>query len=220
MNRAQHKWMKPLGRIIGTLGVLLLVLSVRVVSASHAELREGDQLRARHEIDFAIAHYRRAARQYAPLNPYSVDALDRLSEIARTAEQEGDRERALAAWRSVRGAILASRSFYIPEPERLSEANEHIATLMSELPPPAIDAARSPEERRAAEHARLDVIQDPALGFRLLALVGLATWIVAAWGFVTRAIDEDDRIIGASARIWGTAWITGFGAFILGLALA
>ena len=215
-----HPWMKPVGRIIGTIGVLLFVLSVRVVSASHAELREGDQLRAQNEIDFAIAHYRRAARQYAPGNPYSVAALNRLSEIARAAEQEGDRERALAAWRSVRGAILASRSFYIPEPERLSEANGHIARLMSELPPPELDAGKTPEERRAAESARLDTIHDPALGFRILALLGLATWIIAAWGFVTRAIDEDDRIIGAAARAWGSAWIIGFGAFILGLALA
>lgn len=220
MSRAQQTWIKPFGRIVGAISVLVLVLGVGVVSTSHAELREGDLLRARNEVDFAIAHYRRAARQYVPLNPYCVEALERLADIARSAEQDGDRERALAAWRSVRGAILASRSFYIPHSPRLSEANAHIATLMSELPPPAIDAARSPEERRAAESDRLGELRDAALAFRLLALLGLATWIFAAWGFVTRAIDEDDRIIGASARLWGTAWIVGFGAFVLGLALA
>lgn len=217
---ADGRWLKRIGRGIGVAGVLTLLLAVRVVSASSVELREADRLRGRGDVDASIAHYRRAARWYAPGNVYVTDALDRLAEIGASAEGEGDPERALAAWRSVRGAILGARSFYVPHGERLAQADQRIATLMSELPPPAIDAERSPEQRRAAHLTLLREVPRPAVGWSIAALLGLAAWIVAAFAFVTRAIDEDDRIVGHSARLWGTVWIVGFGLFVLGLALA
>ncbi len=211
------RWMV---RGLAIFGVLLLLLAVRVVGAASGELREADRLHRRGEVDASIAHYRRAARWYAPGNPYSTEALDRLAEIGAAAEREADRERALAAWRSIRGAILGARSFYVPHPERLARADEHIATLMAEVPPAPIDTARSPQERRDAHLALLREVPRPAVGWSILALLGLATWIVAAFAFVTRAIDEDDRLVGASARLWGTVWIVGFGLFVVGLALA
>jgi hypothetical protein len=207
-------------RAVGTFGVVLLLLAIRVVTASSAELQEAERLRERGDVDASIAHYRRAARWYAPGNPYAAEALDRLAVIAREAEQGGDRERALAAWRSVRGAILGARSFYVPHAERLAEADERIASLMAALPPPPIDAARSPEERRAAHLALLRETPRPSVVWGLLALVGLATWVAAAFAFLTRAIDEDDRLVARPARLWGTVWIVGFGLFVLGLALA
>lgn len=214
------RWMRRVGRGVAIAGVLILVLAVRVVSASSAELREGDRLRERGDVDSSIAHYRRSARWYAPGNPYSSEALDRLAAIGAEAEAQRDPDRALAAWRSARGAILASRSFYVPHRERLAQADEHIATLMAEQPAPPIDAGRTPEELRAVHLALLREVPRPALGWALLALLGLTTWILAAFAFVTRAIDEDDRLVGGAARVWGTVWIVGFGLFVLGLALA
>jgi hypothetical protein len=209
-----------LGRSLGIVGVLVLVLAVRVVSAARGELAEADGLRARGETAAALTHYRRAARWYAPGNPYCSEALTRLAEIGAAAEEAGDPELALAAYRSMRGAILGARSFYVPHGDRLELADARIATLLASLPPPAIDAGRSPEERRAEHLALLRDVPRPALGWSLLALLGLATWIASSFGFVQLAIDEEDRLIAGAARIWGTAWLAGFGSFVLGLALA
>jgi hypothetical protein len=215
-----NRWTRRVGRALGIAGVVLLLLAVRAVTASFGELGEANRLRARGEVEPAIAHYRRAARWYAPGNPYSAEALDHLAEIGLAAEEAGDPDLALAAWRSIRGAILGSRSFYVPHPERLEIADQHIATLMAGLPPPPIDAQRSPEERRATHLALLREVPRPALGWSVLALAGLAAWIIAAFAFVTRALDEDDRLVAPQARLWGTVWIAGFGLFVIGLALA
>ncbi|UJR81815.1 hypothetical protein [Sandaracinus amylolyticus] len=218
--REDGRWARRIARAVAIAGVLLLVLAVRVVTASRAELVEADRLRERGDVDASVAHYRRAARWYAPGNPYSTDALDRLAEIAQSAEAARDPDLALAAWRSVRGAILGARSFYVPHQERLERADEHIATLMAAMRPPPVDAGRSEAERRAAHLELLREVPRPSPFWGLVALLGLATWIVAALAFVTRAIDEEDRLVAAQARVWGTVWILGFGSFLLGLALA
>jgi hypothetical protein len=127
-------------RAFGVAAFLLTVISVRVVTSARSELREGERQLARGDRDAAVVHLRRAARWYAPFSPYHVHALDQLTQLAREAEQRGDTEGALAAYRSVRGAIMATRSFYIPERARLDRANQRIAALMAELPAPGIDA--------------------------------------------------------------------------------
>ncbi len=108
---ASRPWLGRIARVSAIGLVLSLVLSVRVVAASRAELQEADTLRARGEVEASVAHYRRAARWYAPGNPYCRDALGRLEEIAREAERAGDRALALAAHRSIRGALLGWGSF-------------------------------------------------------------------------------------------------------------
>ena len=211
---------QQIARALGVAGVLVLVLGLRVVTASRAELAEGESLRHAGQVDAAIAHYRRAARWYAPGNPYCGEALAQLATLGRDAEAAGDTDRALAAYRSIRGAILGARSFYVPHRAELEHADERIAGILGSLPPPPIDAHLSPEERTAAHLALLEAPARPRVRYGVLALIGLATWIAAAFAFVSRAVDEQGRLVARAARLWGAAWIVGFGLFLTGLALA
>ncbi len=201
-------------------GVILAVLSVRVVTASRAELITADHLRAKKDLDAAIVHYRRAARWYAPGNPYVEAALAHLARIGADAEHAGDTERALSAWRAVRSAIMSTRSFYTPHTDRLHHADERIAALMASLPPPPIDAGKSKAELAREHLALLEAPSRPRLGWTLLLLFGFAAWVSGAFVFLRRAIDEEDRLVPAEARRWGTVIILGFGLFVLGMALA
>jgi hypothetical protein len=137
------RWLRLSGKIAAIAGVVLVVLAVRVVTSSRAELEQGNRMRAAGQPEAAVVHYRRAARWYAPGSPYGVEALSRLGEIGREAEEAEDEELALSAWRAVRAAILSTRSFYTPERRRLEAANARIADLMASLPPPPIDARKS-----------------------------------------------------------------------------
>lgn len=196
-------------------GVLLAVLAVRVVTSSHAELNRGDALRARGDSAAAILAYRRAARWYAPGNPFCTSALDRLRAVGDEARREGETERALAAFRAARGAILATRSFYTPHRERLAVAEDAIAQLTGELAPPAGRA-----EARDAIAEAMDAPERPSLGWTLVLLLGWLGWTGGAFAFASRALDEEDRLRPRQAQIWGTAVVVGFGLFVIGMALA
>ncbi|MBC7172552.1 MAG: hypothetical protein H5U40_09010 [Polyangiaceae bacterium] len=207
-------------RALTALAVFFFVLTARVVIASRSELAKGDALAASGNVDAAIAHYRRAARWYAPLSPYSTEALEELARIGRWSEQKGDTERALSAWRSVRAAILATRSTYVPHEERLELADRRIAALMAAGDPPPIDSELTAVERERAHFALLEKRPGPRVGFGLAAVAGFFVWVFAAFAFSHRAIDVDDRLVRPVAVRWALVWAGGFALFCCGLALA
>jgi hypothetical protein len=201
-------------------GVVLAVLALRVVLASRAELQRADQLRSEQQLDAAIVHYRRAARWYAPANPYSTRALDRLARLARSAQDGGNEDRALSAWRAVRSSIMATRSFYVPHGERLRQANERIARLMAAKGPPPVDRGKSEEQLRAEHLDLLRSTDRPHPGWTLLVLLGFAAWVGGAFAFASWAIDEEDRLVRPTAVRWGLVILAGFAMFVTGLLLA
>lgn len=207
-------------RVAGVVLVVLLALAVRVIGSARAELAEARALDGHGDPALAVSHYRRAARWYAPLSPYPEEALTRLREIGAEAERTGDVDLALSSWRSIRAATLGSRSFYVPYEDRLHEADDHIAALMARLPPPPIDARLSEEQREAAHLTLLEADVGPAPLPSLVALIGLGTWIAAAFFFATRAFDNEDRLVAKEARKWGAAFVIGMGLFVVGLFLA
>lgn len=218
MSRGPHA--RTIARVLAAVGVVVFVLSVKVLTSARAEVAEADRWRAEGSVESAVTHYRRAARWYLPVNPWADAALDALAEIGTSAEEAGDTALALSAWRSVRAAIESSRHLWTPDRERLDVADAHIANLMATVEVPPVDAARSEDERRELHLALLREDRDPGVGWALLALLGLGTWIAGALLFSQRAIDEEGRISGTEARRWGTLFVAGLCAFVLGLALA
>ncbi len=207
-------------RGLGVALVVLMVLAVRVAVSSRRELVQGDELSGRGDVAASVAHYRRAARWYVPFGPSSEAGLDALARIGSDAEAEGDTALALSAYRSIRAAAIGSRSFYVPHADRLRDADEHIAALMASLPPPPIEASSSTEERRDAHLALLEAPVGPSPGWSVIALLGLATWVLGAFLFATRAFGDDDRLVAREARRWGTLFVAGLCLFVLGLGLA
>ncbi|HEY8429084.1 MAG TPA: hypothetical protein VIL20_11945 [Sandaracinaceae bacterium] len=203
---------RPLARGVAIAGVLVAVVAVRVVSASHAELRRGEQLLAQRDADAAILALRRSARWYAPGNPYARTALERLSRIGADAERAGDVERALAAYRAIRGAILGSRSVFVPHRRMLEHADARIAALTARAAPDGPGEAEILAELRAPP--------GPHLAWTLVLLAGWIAWTAGAFLFAQRAIDGEDRLRPREARLFGTAVVLGFGLFVIGMALA
>jgi hypothetical protein len=198
----------------------LAVVVVRVVASARAEYREGEVALARGDVSEAVVRLRRAARWYAPGNPYPRRALDRLAEIAARAEAAGETHSARLAWEAVRGALLGSRSLYTPYRERLTLANRHIADLMAREEGPRADPGRSEAERAAWHHALLERDDAPRPGFVVLALAGFAGWVLGALAFIYRGVGADDRLHPRAALWSAAAVVAGYAAFLLGLARA
>jgi hypothetical protein len=206
-------------QVLVALAGILTLISARVVISARQELTQGEQLLAANDRDAAIVHLRRAARWYAPLSPYHVRALTRLAEIGQAAERTGEAELALSAYRAVRGAILATRSTYVPERARLEAANRRIAVLMSKQPAPGIDAGKS-EKQLFDEHlALLRPIPGPNVFWSCVLLLGFVCWVASAFALSVRAIDDEDRWVVRELRRWGGMIAFGFSLFILGMVL-
>jgi hypothetical protein len=190
--------------------LLLAIVTVRVVWSSHGEWRAAQAASG----DDEIAHLGRAARLYAPGNPYSRRAVEKLAAIARE-----DATRALPAWREARSAILATRSFYTPHRALLDEANARIAELMADAELQS-GAQKSRSSARAWHAARLAQDESPSVAWTLVALAGLAAWIGCALGLLLRGIGDDDRLRPRPALAWAAGVAGGLVLFFLGLARA
>lgn len=207
-------------RTLGVAGVLLAVVAVRVVVSSHQELEEARRLEAKNDVTSAVVHYRRAARWYAPGNPFVVEALDALKRIAEAAEERRDIGAALVAYRGIRASIMSTRSTYVPYEDRLREANQHIAALMAEQPAPPMDAAKSKDQIRREHLALLEQPIRPRVFWAVVLLLGFVSWVAGAFLFVSRALDEQDRLVRHEAARWGTVIVIGLALFVVGMFLA
>lgn len=204
----------------GLTAVGVVVLSIRVVVGAHSELRAGDVAAEAGDLAVAAVHYRRAGAWYLPGNPFSSGALARLEEMGNGAKERGDFDLALLAFRSLRGAILASRSFYTPHAGLLGRAERQIAYLMAAQDPPPVDVGKGREQVEREHLALLSKRTRPRLGFALLALVGFGTWVWSIFAIARRAQDAHGRI--RLRPLWrvGAALVVGLIAFYLGLRLA
>jgi hypothetical protein len=198
----------------------LAVVVVRVFVSGRAEYRAAEAALSSGDTDEAVTRLRRAARWYAPGNPYVRRALDRLEEIATRAEAAGDVRAARFAWEAERAAILSVRSFYTPEAERLGPANRHIAALLAREEGPAADPGRSEAQRTAWHLALLERDDAPRVGWTALALLGFAGWIAGALTFIFRGVDAEDRLRPRAALWSAVVIIVGYAAFLMGLSRA
>jgi hypothetical protein len=212
---------RTLLRGLALVGLFLFVIALRVVTSAREELLAAEACLAARDTDGAIVHYRRAARWYAPGSPYHRRALERLAVLGQQFERARDFERALSAYRSARGAIMATRSLFVPEPARLAYVNQRIARIMAEeLPAPGMDAGKSQQQLLREHLALLQQVPGPDPFWTCVLLCGFLGWIAAALAFSVRAIDAQDRWVRPEALRWGALIALGFSLFVLGMSLA
>jgi hypothetical protein len=198
------------------IGFCLAVVVTRAVWQGRGALDDGDSALAAGDSEEAIRHWRRAARWYVPLAPHVTDAYERLEALAQLAEKKGDLRTALAAWQGVRGSILATRSFYTPEEERLAPANHKIAELMSRLDPSP--PAGMTREALAAWHDELLARDEsPSVAWSAIAVLGFLVWIGGGVLFALRGVSAEDRLVRRPAITAGVLIMAGLVVWLVGL---
>ncbi|QQR91653.1 MAG: hypothetical protein IPJ88_08030 [Myxococcales bacterium] len=200
--------------------IVLAVMVIRVTLAAHAEYEEAATLQKSGDLDSAIVHYRRAARWYLPLFSTPTRALDQLERIANTYKKSGDVHGALAARRSMRAAIMSSRSFYTPHGDYLERSNREIASLMASLPPLPKDVAKSKASLRKDYFSELEHSRGPNTFWTLVLLLGFALWVGGAFVFFHRAFGPEQQLLKNEAVRWGGLVFVGIFCFVLGASLA
>ena len=214
--------LRTAARGLALTALVVAMVAVRVVWSSHTELRLADERAAAGDSTMALDHFGRAARLYAPGNPFSTRALDELWARCQVAAG-GDvtaMQAALSACREVRSAILSTRSVYTPSRDRLEGANQSIAILSARLESPSVDPGADEAARTRWHAERLARDEAPRVGWSIVALLGAATWIGCGFGFFLRGLDERDRPRRPAGWLWAAGIVGGFVLFVVGLGRA
>jgi hypothetical protein len=169
------------------------VVVTRVFWDGRRALASGDEAMARGDVTEALTQWRRAAPWYAPLAPHVADAYDRMEVLARAAEEKGDDQVALDAWRGIRSSSLATRSFFTPFADRLAVANQRIADLTARVEVKA-DPKKDQAERRALHLGLLLRDDAPSVPWSLLALAGFAMWVGGGFWLARRGVTAEDKL--------------------------
>ncbi|MBN1770732.1 MAG: hypothetical protein JXB32_05690 [Deltaproteobacteria bacterium] len=223
------------------LALAAALVAARVWFVSRAEWRAGEALVAEYNLRVgeepppgegledprrallreAIVRYREAALWYLPGNPYGRRAVERLLLIGQRGEQDADDDLALYAYRAARSAIQSTRSLVASDADGLSRADRGIARVSARLERPVPGAEPlTPTEREKRHRALLAAGTDPDPWLSLLAAVGLLLWVVGAFVFALRGLDERGRLRLGPALRAGFVVAAGVAAWLAGLALA
>lgn len=200
--------------------VLLTVIVSRVLIEGARELSAGQNALARGDVLEAVRHLRRAAHWYLPGSPYTARAYETLETIARQAEAHGRNDHAFAAWRAIRASALATRWIITPEQARLERANQHLAALLAEMPPPPEDRNKDRSRLREEHLALLTHHHAPDPAWLLIMSCGFALWLGAAWWGARHAWDEDDKVRPRPMALAATMFILGLSLFLVAIARA
>ena len=210
-----------LGLIVVFVVIAIVTAStVRVVTASRAELSRARLALQVGEVGRAIRHYRRAMRWYAPFSPYPGQARAALEKLARRLEAEADVEGAISAWRAVSGGSTATRVLWGGQDLVRERADDEIARLLAAHGRVPIDAGL---ERNALQSShrlllRGEVGADPFWGS--LLLFGFAGWIVGLIACVAYGFDRSGRASWPGVRIPLSMALIGLFLSILGMLFA
>lgn len=199
--------LRRLGIVLAVAAALAIPVGVRVAWEGRAELDLADAAADEEDIDAEIEHLGRAARWRIPLLSHDEEAIDRLLQLGTDAESRGGegRQSALAAYREVRGALLATRTWGVPQRDVFDDVNVRIATLMAEQEADFGTDVGGTGDPYGYHLALLQEVPGPdpwRANFAALAFVG---WIATTVGFVLRGIDARGHLRPKSAVRWGVA---------------
>jgi len=195
------------------LGIVIAVAVVygRALVESRSALNLGEAALAT-DVGAAHTHLRHAVEWYAPANPFSRTAADRLLELGLDAAPDDERRtEALSALESLRSGIMVTRGLYTPYSGHVDQAEAQIARLRG------FEAAGGDADRLDSEVERqLALLQSsraraPSPGWSLVTTGSFVGWLLLTAVLVRRR----------GTRVWPAraGWVACLAGWIVGLSL-
>lgn len=201
--------------------LFFLLIFSKVYFFSMQEFKTAETAFSQKDYPKAIQHYERAILWYVPVGGYVTFSAQRLWEIAETLEQE-DPVLALEAYRALRSAFYATRSFYTPGQSWIDRANPRIArfmaaqTLYSEA-----DRQKSLEQKTQEALVILERPLRPDPFWSFVVVLGFLGWAAGTLLFIWRAFREGGtQVMLKQGIVWGTVIIVFYALWIIGMTRA
>jgi len=166
----------------------------------------------------AVAFFDRSIRWYTPLNPYVRLSAQRLWEIGRQAEQQGNVHLALIAVRTLRRGFYGARHLWGPGQEWIDTCSAKIDELMDSKQP----ESETPKDAFAlggSNGLSGRLARNPSTLWSIAVGVGFLGWIGSVIGFVMSACKGDNRLrlSPSPALIWAGITLSFFALWIVGM---
>ena len=191
---------------------VLGALAIRVVFEGRSALADGEAALARDDAHAAIRAFEASARWYLPFAPHVDEAYDRLRALTKS-QQPGV---AIAAWRGIRSAALATRGAWTPHADDLAAANRAIAELSARDPDAGL-AGPTTAAREAWYQSRLTRDSRPSEGAIALAVLGLLAWVGGALALARWGITSGGALARRPAFVAGGVIVVGLVCWAVGL---
>ena len=203
--------------VVLSLCLLFLMIYLKVFLSSRQEFHTAEEAKITGDYQNAIKHYERAILWYLPLGGYVHSSAEALWELAEMLESE-DRKLALEAYRSLRSAFYASRSFYTPGLPWINRSDKKIAGLMAEADPYSEeDQKKSLEQRTQEALAILKKPMKPDPLWSIVVVVGLLGWVSGVLLFILKAFRGGTQVMLKQGFLWGTVVVFFYALWIVGM---
>lgn len=198
----------------------LIVLKVFI--SSRSEYQRAEAAIAKADPLTALTHYERAILWYLPIGGYVEPSASAIWQIATDLESQGEKKDALNAYRSLRSAFIAARSFYTPGLDWIARSEEKIAVLMAaETVYSEADRKKSLEQKTAEALAILRRPMKPNTFWSIMVVVGFLGWASGTLMFIWKAFREGTTKIRLKPGIlWGSVVVVFYALWIIGMTKA
>ena len=203
--------------ILVSMVVVLLSTGFKIIWNAYDEWNQAETL-ATTKPDRAFDHYERVIHWHVPFLSLSDDAAENMWAYALNYEKQGSTEKALNAYRVLRGAFYAARSLYTPGQDWIVRCNEKIAGLMASKPAySATDQKKSFEERKTEYLKLLSREKPPHPQWALLTEIGFIGWVACAFIFIFKGFTASGKFQTRPALRWAGGWLVCYSLWIWGL---
>lgn len=218
MTRAQSKIIKTTALYILLFFSLLVI---KVFISSRSEYYVAEKAAASGDFSSALTHYERAILWYLPIGGYVEASASAMWRIARDLEN-ADKQAALNAYRSIRSAFIAARSYYTPGQAWIARAEERIAVLMAEQTVYSeSDRQKPPDQKTKEALAILRRPTKPDTFWSSVVVIGFLGWMSAVLMFIWKAFHEGSMKIKVQAGLfWGCVVVVFYALWMIGMSKA
>ena len=214
------RYLRIVSLTIVVIGVFLFMVWVKAFCGSAKSYEEGQALIEKGQYIEAVTFFDRCLHWYTPFNSYVIKSAERLWQISKVAEKNGDIRLAIIAVKTLRRGFIGARSFYVPGKDWIERCDERIHYLMT-----AINSKdRKVGEGVFPEGSILDrpQVKGPDVIWTCTMLAGFLGWVGAfvcliLTGF--KAVPRRSAINFANLR-WIGLWAVSFAIWILGMTKA
>jgi len=195
----------------------LVMVWARAFYGSMQAYRHGEIHLKAHRHVKAITFFDRSLHWFAPFNPYPLRSAQRLWEIGRQAEENGDIHLALIAFRTIRRGFWAATSFYTPAKAWIQRCDVRISELTR------LDQAnRASSDNPGGSVNGMSAgkkAEDVSTFWSIILEIGFLGWIAAAIGFIIFAFKDhrEPRLSILKAIAWAGMTLTFFVLWVVGM---